>query len=81
MEVEDIKVCEPISILVNIFLNHGFKIIEQKVTDYHFHELYFKLEGKYFGGIDNINVDKIIRHNTNIFLCSCHWSIVELVYT
>ncbi len=45
MEIDGIKVCEPIENLVNYLLSRKFKIADENVSDYHFHELYFKVEG------------------------------------
>jgi len=79
MKIDSVEVFEAVAVLIKIVLDHGFKIIEQKVNDYHFHELYFRLEGKYFKEIDSITIDKITTQK-KIFSCSCDWSIIELVY-
>jgi ribulose bisphosphate carboxylase small subunit len=78
VKVDDIQICEPITLLIRVLIDHGFKIIEEKVSDYHFHELYIKMEGKYFNDIENLNINKITRQRMNLISCSCHWSIVEL---
>lgn len=41
MQVDKIKVCNPLESLLSILLEKGFVIIKSKVSDFHFHELYF----------------------------------------
>ena len=57
----------------------GFEILEQKVNDYHFHEVYLKMKGnmehiKTLSEIKEIN--KVDDHD---FACACHWSVVEVI--
>ncbi|MBF1486533.1 MAG: AraC family transcriptional regulator, partial [Prevotella pallens] len=49
------KMCEPIAALVQSLHHLGFTTIEQKVSDYHFSELYIKMKGKHNNEIDTIN--------------------------
>lgn len=74
------KMCEPIAALVQSLHHLGFTTIEQKVSDYHFSELYIKMKGKHNNEIDTINIPDIQRNNDSTFSCSCHWSTVELYY-
>ena len=74
------KMCEPIAALVQSLRHLGFTTIEQKVSDYHFSELYIKMTGKQNNEIDTINIPQIQRNNRSTFTCSCHWSTVELCY-
>ena len=74
------KMCEPIAALVQSLHHLGFTTIEQKVSDYHFSELYIKMKGKQNNKIDTINIPQIQRNNDSTFTCSCHWSTVELCY-
>ena len=46
MQIENIKVCDPITVLIRYLENIGFKIVESKISDYHFHEVYIKMSGK-----------------------------------
>lgn len=80
MQIDKIKVCNPIESLLNILLEKGFVIIESKVSDFHYHELYFKLLGNYTDELEQINIDKIKKIDHNNFSCTCHWSIVELEF-
>ena len=43
--VDDCPACEPVNRLIDILLRNGFEMIEQRLDDYHFHQLYFKLRG------------------------------------
>ena len=74
------KMCEPIAALVQSLHHLGFTTIEQKVSDYHLSELYIKMTGKHNNEIDTINIPQIQRNNDSTFMCSCHWSTVELCY-
>lgn len=80
MQIDKIKVCNPIESLLNILLEKGFVIIESKVSDFHYHELYFKLLGNYTDELEQIYIDKIKKIDHNNFSCTCHWSIVELEF-
>jgi ribulose bisphosphate carboxylase small subunit len=75
--VNDCPACEPVNRLVGTLLENGFKIIEQYLDDFHFHQLYFKVEG-------NINLLEVISmegfsREENKFICDCHWSTVEII--
>lgn len=78
--VDNCPTCEPLFKLIKILRENNFQIIEQKVNDYHFHELYFKFKGD-IGKLSKINFDLngIERHNDNKFIYTCHWSTVEIV--
>jgi len=77
---DKINTCEPIASLVNDLVNHDCKIIEQKLNDYHFHEMYIKLQGSK-KSLENmkINIENIEKIDENKYACSCHWSTVEIV--
>ena len=74
------KMCKPIAALVQSLHHLGFTTIEQKVSDYHFSELYIKMKGKQNNEIDTNNIPQIQPNNDSTFMCSCHWSTVELCY-
>ena len=75
--VDKCPACEPINEFIETLLDGGFKIIEQKIEDYHFHQLYFKLEGK-LKGLENTE-RKGFKRIENKFICECHWSTVDLL--
>jgi len=72
-----IKTCQPIERLINLLEENGFRIIEKKVSDYHFHELYIRVAGKTDIIPKNIEIEGISKRD-NLFFCSCHWSTVEI---
>ncbi|MDR2056822.1 MAG: AraC family transcriptional regulator [Dysgonamonadaceae bacterium] len=78
MQIDNITVCEPIEKLINLLLNHGFVITETNISDYHFHELYVKMNGESCDNIIDIKVDGISRKDEHTFLCTCHWSTVKI---
>jgi len=71
--------CKPIENLVNLLVDNGFRMMEKKVSDYHFHELNIKMTGETNNCPVNIEIEGIKRHTDNMFFCSCHWSSVEIV--
>jgi hypothetical protein len=75
--VDDCRACEPVTRLVNELLEKGFVIIEHRMEDYHFHQLYIKLQGN-LSLVDSYSVDGFSRVD-NKFICSCHWSVIEII--
>ena len=74
--VDKVKPCKPISSTIKILESLGFEIIEQKLADHHFSELYFLMSGdlskiseKTFVGMHQVK---------NNLICDCHWSTIEL---
>jgi len=74
--VDDCRACEPINRLINELLEKGFVITEQRLEDYHFHQLYFKLTGN-IDLVDSYSVDGFSRIEQR-FICNCHWSTIEI---
>jgi hypothetical protein len=75
--VDDCPACEPVNRLIGVLLKNDFEISEQRLEDYHFHQLYFKLQGnlsflkrKSFKGFSKK------KHR---YFCNCHWTTVEIV--
>jgi hypothetical protein len=75
--VDDCTACEPVNRLIGVLLKNGFEITEQRLEDYHFHQLYFKLKG---------NLDFLKRKSfvgftkkKHSYFCDCHWTTVEVV--
>jgi len=75
--VTDCAACEPVNRLIGTLLKNDFEIIEQRLEDYHFHQLYFKLKGnleflkrKSFEGFSK---------KKHTYFCDCHWTAIEFV--
>ena len=75
--INNCSACDPINRLVNALLENEFELISERIEDYHFHQLYFKLRG---------NSDKLSKISLegfkvvdNKYICECHWSTIELV--
>lgn len=75
--VDNCPVCDPVNKLINDLLHFGFIILEKKLVDYHFHELYFKLKGD-LGRLNQMEVENFNREGDS-FICKCHWTTIELV--
>ena len=78
MEIDGIKVCEPIKKLIALLERHHFVIIKQSVSDYHFHEVAIVMKGHSLLGLEDIRIRGIQRVNPNLFVCVCNWSTVKL---
>lgn len=78
MNIDKIKVCKPIQTLIELLEENDFNVIESRIEDYHFHEVFIKLNGGNVDNIPQINIDKIDKISRVKFACSCHWSVVEL---
>jgi hypothetical protein len=75
------ELCKPIASLVEHLTMNDFVVIEQKVSDYHFHELYLKLQANDVNSFESteISIAGIEKTDDHKYTCSCHWSTVELV--
>jgi hypothetical protein len=76
--VDECPVCKPINDVLEYFEDNNFSIVSEKLDDYHFHQLYFKLKGK---AIQFPIIEKIKIHSETLLMCECHWSKVELDIT
>jgi hypothetical protein len=79
MNIDGIDVCEPILQLVSLLSNDGFKIINKRVSDYHFREVSITLHGKKIEEIRYVNINGIKKVRDDVFTCDCHWSSVKIV--
>lgn len=80
-KVENIEACEPVNELLTFLQTLQFRILQSRISDYHFNELYFLMDAQKRDINDenlDVRIDKIGRHSDRIFFCECHWSIVEL---
>lgn len=73
--IDNCEVCQPINKLLDFMEASGYKIIEEKLADYHFKEMYFKVHG---GKTGIPTFEKITKISSNKFTCECHWSTVEI---
>mgnify|MGYP003609432031 CR=1 FL=1 len=78
MKIDKVTVCDPIKNWIELLKKFDFKIVEEKVKDFHFHEVYFKMKGETVDEITNLTVEGINKVTPNLYTCNCHWSTVEL---
>jgi len=78
MRIENIEVCQPIVELVKLLVRNNVTIIESRVSDYHFHEVFIRMKNNSFKNFDDINIANITQPNQGMFCCSCHWSCVKV---
>jgi len=78
--IDGCSACDPIKEFVTYLQNKGYYIVEKKLSDYHFHQLYFKLANKEIKKtmlqIDEIQ--KIKQYSPTKYICECHWSTVDI---
>lgn len=74
MKIDGIEVCQPITELISFLLKNDFTIIEQRVADYHFHEVMIKM--KKSTSVNVVDINKISQPKPGVFCCECHWSSV-----
>ncbi len=79
LSVNNIDPCLPVIELLELLSDAGYKIVESRVGDIHFNELYFLLKsGRNKIDTQSINIDKIKPVSSDKFNCECHWSIIEI---
>ena len=78
MKIDDIEVCKPITELVLFFTQHGFTILDSKVSDYHFHEVFIQMKSNSFINYDAIKIENISQPKPGLFCCNCHWSCIKI---
>ena len=73
--IQNCPACEPVNRLMEELTSEGFTILESRLEDYHFHQLYFKVNAK----ISNIkHLGRIgFTRKDNFLVCDCHWTSVE----
>ena len=75
-KVDQCFACDPLNRVLNELLESGFHIVEEKLQDYHFHQLYYLMEG------DLSTINKIDTTGFQVvegkLICDCHWSTIEL---
>ena len=79
MQIDQVEVCEPIKALVEYLTENGCETVEQKVSDYHFHEVYIKMQSDNLKQLDGTFIKNIEKVDNTSYSCSCHWSIVEII--
>jgi len=74
--VDDCPACEPVNRLIYELKKHKFRLTEQRLEDYHFQQLYFKLTGN-LNFLDKISAEGFSKIDHK-FICDCHWSTIEI---
>ena len=75
--VNDCPACDPVNRLIHDLEKQKFRLTEQRLEDYHFHQLYFKLKGN-IASIEKISFEGFSKIDHK-FICDCHWSSVEII--
>jgi hypothetical protein len=75
--IDNCQACEPVNRLVNEIIEKGFEIVESKLEDYHFKQLYFKVNANevIIKDLDTSGFSQVDR----FLICNCHWSRIEFV--
>jgi len=77
--VQNCPACEPVNRVIEELLENGYEIIEEKLEDYHFRQLYFKVNAN-MQAVDNLNITGFAKKD-NFLICDCHWSRIEFENT
>lgn len=75
--INNCPACQPINKLMDQLIFKGFVLLESRLEDYHFHQLYFKVKGN-LNYIENIEIASF-TFKDNFLICDCHWSTIELI--
>ncbi len=73
--VDNCPACDPVKRLIHALSQQGYNVLESKLEDYHFHQLYFKADAP----MDIARKLKIgdFSEKDNYLICKCHWSRIE----
>jgi hypothetical protein len=75
IQIDNCKACEPINSIIEQIINSGYKILESNLEDYHFHQMYFKVNAD-LHDLSEFDNSKFSLEN-NFLICNCHWSRIE----
>jgi hypothetical protein len=67
--------CEPITATINLLQKHGYKKLEAHLEDFHFHQLYFKVDA-HTASLETFITTGVTRKD-DFIICDCHWSRIE----
>lgn len=73
--IDNCPACDPINSIIEKILEAGYEILESKLEDYHFHQLYFKVNAK-IDILSEIDISGFTIKD-NFLVCDCHWSRIE----
>lgn len=73
--IDKCSACTPVNRLLNEIIAKGYSVINSKIEDYHFHQLYFKVNAK-IDLVKEIDISGFTL-NDNFLICDCHWSRIE----
>lgn len=73
--INNCPACEPVNRLVEDLGKKGFSMIESRLEDYHFHQLYIKFDITLSKLVD-IDLSGFTKID-NFLVCDCHWSRIE----
>ena len=74
MEVDSCPVCDPVQRVVEHLLARRFHIVDQRISDPHFKQVYIYLRGL---PCDDLPAAPDMVRVENKYICDCHWSTVE----
>jgi hypothetical protein len=73
--IDNCPACASVNRLIQDIEDEGFCVLEKKLEDYHFRQLYFKLNVS-LDKVKNIDKSGFTIHD-NFLVCECHWSRIE----
>lgn len=76
--VDNCPICNPVSELLDKVIICGFDITEKRIDDYHFHQLYFKVNTQLINVLQELDLTNMKIIGNKIF-CNCRWSTIEFM--
>lgn len=73
--LDNCPACTPINELIHGLEKNGFKVIESRLEDYHFHQLYLRVNTT-IENAKKLNIEGLTEKD-NFLICDCHWSRIE----
>ena len=76
VEIDNCPVCDPIRKLTEQFIARKYHIVQQRVDDPHFRQVYLRLSGPKASDLPAMPGTVQVQ---NKYICDCHWSTLEFM--
>ena len=73
--IDKCSACAPVNRVLYEIKVKGYIVLDSKIEDYHFHQLYFKVNAK-IDLVKEIDISGFTLKG-NFLICDCHWSRIE----
>lgn len=73
------KICVPIKNAKDLFINAGFEVEREELSDLHFNEFEIVMKGTRSNLPKTFDIYNMEKHSEDIYICKCHWSTIQIV--